>query len=495
MPVLEFFPSAGRDQDNIQANSCRLLNCYREPVSEGGRTGFVMKSVPGATEFADLGRLFVRDMQVIGGTLYVYTGGNLSRVNDIGTQFVLGTVANAADGQIFGRPEEVSVVGGGDYWLWNGTTLSQPAHGAFSSVGSGAFITGYTVLGEKDGDRLTWSDPYDAATIPAINVGRAGDDGEPIKRIVPVNGRLWVMKESSTVFWYVTGQANENALAPIPGGTISLGLKADKLVTPVPGGMVFVGSDNVAYYTAGEGVQRISFPPVETSLANSKPARCFYYEDEGSKFVVIQFPNRPAWVCDIASPRFEWHERANGASLARWDAVASAEFRGTWYVGRENGKIASLGQTYKDGEAPLIREAVSATFMLPTREDFGVSLIEIMGRVAPNEQEFIPQQTDLALWNDGEPDPIIDGDEYVDADTLLQNWTRRIREPQVYMALSRDNGLSWGPQKVLNMGGVGEYDRRVTKRQQGQFRQMTMRLRWSDPVNLAINTRCNLEIA
>ncbi|NBT32029.1 MAG: hypothetical protein EBT13_09055, partial [Rhodobacteraceae bacterium] len=106
MQTITFVGQSSRDDDNEQGNSGRLVNFYREPILRGGKSSHALKSVLGMSDFTTIGgatpELFIRDMEVIGGTLYVLAGAKLYTVTSTGSQTLRGTTVSAEGAQIFG---------------------------------------------------------------------------------------------------------------------------------------------------------------------------------------------------------------------------------------------------------------------------------------------------------------------------------------------------------------------------------------------------------
>lgn len=457
MPILSLVGQSSRDDDNRQANSGRLLNCYREPIAGGGKATHSIKSVLGMSNFVDIGELFVRDMAYIGGVFYVMAGGNLYSVTQGGAATLLGATVSAEGARIFGDSTNVCTVSGGRYFLWDGSSMSEPTLAAFTAVGSGVFLGNYVILTEDGGRRFMWSDLADASTMPALNFATAEGTDSDILRAATFGDRLWLFKEDAIEIWYPTGQAGANAFAKLPGAGANFGLKSRGLLVEGKAGVFFIGDDGRAYLTGGSAPQPIASPAVETAIAQSTATGCFSYFDEGHEFFVIRFSDRPAWCFDIATG--EWHERANGEDNTRWDAEVSARAWGTWYVGDVLGKVYSLGRTNTDASGALRRELTTNT-LYNGGDPFSLSEVEISGRVGIADQASYP-----AI------------------------------EPMISVRFSRDGGLTWGNEYRRGMGFQGEYGRRVRLHGLGQFRQATMKLSTSEPVDLTLNNAVRLEIA
>lgn len=444
---LEFTGQSSRDSDNPQANSSRLVNCYREIVQTGGKSQFSIKSVLGLTTFAQMTGVFIRALEEVGGFLYAAVGGSFYKISSNGSVTNLGAATDGAQATISGNNGDVTLVIDGQYWLWDGATLSNPTAGAFTSFGSVDYLGNYTMLTELDGIRFQWSDVADASTLPGLNFSSADGRDDKIVRGMTIGGVYYVFKETSHEIWYQTGEAGASAFDRQVGGVIDVGLKAHDLIAKIPGGgAFFVGSDGKVRVI---GIpQPISIPPVETAIQGCEPTHCLTYEDEGHTFCAIIFRDCPAWVFDLSSG--EWHERAQGATLDPWGAAVSAKLGNAWYVGRSGGEILTFGRTNTDAGIPLVRVLRSRTLSGDGKR-FTVSLVELFAKIG-----------------------------YAAA--------------TVEMFVSKDNGNTWGDPKP-RAWAVGEYGKRLVWRALGQFRQITVEFRMSDPVDVPINAEGMIDVA
>ena len=453
MPAVEFVGQSAKDSDNGQAATSRLINLYREPVKLGDKTQYTLKSVLGQAAFADLDTVFLRAMAVVDGVLYAVAGGALYKVSYAGVATLLGAVTDSEETTIDGNSGYVTVCAGGNYYVWDGATLTEPTPGAFSDFGSLVTIGNYTVLTERNGRRVQWSALADPTDLPGTSFATTEARDDDNLRAVAIGGNLWLPKQGSMEVWYITGEADAGAIAPITGSVMDTGLKAFGLVAKFRAGAFMVGEDGIVYLTDGGGLSPVSTTAVETAIAEETPKRCFYYEDEGHKICVIRFQNRPAWCFDISTG--EWHERAEGATHGPWTAVDAVKAYNKWLCGTDLGGIYQMVRNNADIADELLRTAVSRTL---SREQtlFILDSLEFSGRAG---------RADIG------------------------------RDPQCWIRVSRDNGQTWGEGKHRSFGALGDYDARVIYRNLGQFRQATVELNMSDPTDIPINATAVVRIS
>ncbi len=447
--LLEFVGQSAQDGDNRADETSRLVNVYRDPA-EGK---FSLKGVLGQSLLADFDTAFMRDIERVGMDFYLSTGGYLRRLTEAGVKTTLGAITNHADTTISGNNGDVAVVAGGSYYVWNGTTLSNPTAGQFSDFGSCCYVDGYTVITENDGRQFCWSDLLDASTLPALNYSTTEAKDDNNLRCAEIAGNLWIFKERSAEIWYNTGRSGANAFLRLAGGVVDKGLKAYGLLADYDGGAFFVGNDNVAYRTEGAGLTPLSraHAGVSYSIKFEEPRYCFYYEDENRRFCVITFKDRPAWCYDLDTN--EWHERAEGKNDP-WTAVNAVKGASDWYCGTNAGLVLKMTRNNTDYEKELQRWAVSRT--LYNEQPFSIDLIEFFGRVG---------------------------------------WSDIGRDAKCWLRMSRDGGMTWGPEKWLNLGSLGEYGKKLRRRSLGWFdERATVELNISDPAEVSFSAQAKVEI-
>lgn len=435
MPVLEFVGQSVRDAGNVTANPGRLINCYREPVGEGGKTRMSLQPVPGMEAFAMLSGVFMRATEVIDGTLFAVCGDTLFSVASSGFPTAIGTVAVGDDVTISGHDGAVTITSGGVYYVWDGTTLSAPTGGAFSAVGSVDAVSSYSIMTEAGGKRFQWSALGDAKTLNGLNFASADERDDNLLRVVAINGLVWLFGEGSIEIWYETSAGGPDAFAQLAGGVHDIGLKSFGLIAEFDGGAFFVADDDLVRVTNGTGFQVVSTPAVIAAIKDGQPRTCIHYEDRGHKFCAIVFDDRPAWVFDLATQ--EWHERMEGTEYGPWDVSTAVRFRNEWIAGRDDGRLVYL-RGLEDLGAALVREFTSRT-----------------------------------LTNDGQRFRVAE----LELTTIVG-----VHAGSIMFWLSQDGGLTWGKERTLSLGETGDYGRRLIKRGLGQFRQATLRARITDAV-------------
>ncbi|MGB0854386.1 MAG: hypothetical protein ACPGSI_13920 [Pikeienuella sp.] len=470
---IEFVGQSASNDTNIAANPSRLINLYREAINEGGRTRFVLRNWLGQDQKDDIGVNPVRAMGYGNSKEWLAGNSALYEIASDGALTSRGAIADDANTVIGGNLSNVTITAGNNYYIYNGA-VSQPATKTFTNVNDHCHVGGYTVITEKDGQRFQWSTLGDAGALDALDFATANKVDDNIVRSMEFRGNLILFCEESTEIWsVVAGATGPEAFTFID--VFNRGLKSFNLVSKVDDAVFFVGNDGIAYIWAGGSPQPVSSSAVNSSIKNSTPTHCFFVEDEGHKFCVLRFSDRPAWAFDISMA--EWNERAENAPNDPWRATHSVRNSTGWFVGNSDGAILQLARTAVDISAEMYRTIVGYTIYNGDR--FTVPKVELLFRAGDHDlsaaQDFI-----LTLG---------DGD-FLDIDSgeglLIDSVEAGERTGEITLYESRDGGRTYGEGKTRSLGVGGDYEQRAVWRARGQFRQYTPKWVITDPADITI---------
>lgn len=481
MNRVDFIGQTRQDSDNAPSATARLINCYREPL--GGRTNATLKAVPGLVSFSTLSGVWTRAIARINELLYVVHGGFLYEITSTGATKQLGAIADDENTTISGNAGSVTVVAGGNYYVWDGTTLSQPSTGAISSVGSVTFIGFLTVLTEKDGKKLQWSTISagvpDPKTMNALDFASAEQRDDDLVRGMVSGGVLYAFKDRSIEMW----QRATAGIQVIQSRTLDHGLEGFNLACEFPDGLFYVGSDGKARILSAGASQPVSTVSVETAIENGTPTHCLHYQVEGHDMLCIRFSDRPAWCLDLSTG--EWHERATGPDFDPWAAIGAVKAYDSQFAITQLGDVVTMQSSNEDLGETLVQRAVSRTFQL-NRQFFRVPELEILGRTGE------------------EPSPIF-GDYFLgdgNGAALLGSLTEVLTigdvertVPKIELRVSRDFGRTWSAPKVRTFGNLGDYEHVIKWRALGRFKQMTAEITWSDDPTIPIDSEAYVRVA
>lgn len=436
--------SVGTEEDE-QFSDERLVNMYVRGWPQPATAPMLIKPTHGLTEFSDTGtRTPIRAMLKGASTLYAVSGARLWSISSAGVATELGAVDDAVNTTLFENDNgEIGVATAGNYYQWNGATLSSVSMNALTSVQQLAYLDGYGILADTASDRFQLTDLNDADSLDATFFSSADALPDGLIAVVAYQSFVWLFGEFSTEVWRNVGNS-DFPLQRMSGAVIERGCFAPKSVATDEEGVYFVGSDKVVCQIQGTQAVRISTNAVERVLENYTQGSNIVgltWTESGHKFYGLWFEDRPAWVYDVSTQA--WHERSSGLTgSAAWLGVSSERAFGRQLIGGTDGKIyetdASAYTEAGEGvvrliQAPPLVRGVARTILS------SVALSCRCGAI------------DLG------------------------------REPQVALQVSRD-GKSWTPEKWRSMGELGDYDRILTWRGLGQARRHQLRFKVTDEV-------------
>lgn len=482
MPLVEFVGQSVQDQGNVAINTARLVNCYREAVVGMGKTQYVIQSVLGQDLLDDVGAGSVRAMGQADGQNWIVGNAKLFELAGDGTVTDTGEVIpDDLNTVIAGNYSDITITANNNYYLWDGSTLSQPTTKAFTNVASHFYFGGYTVLIEEGGKKFQWSSLGDASTLDALDFASAETVDDNLVRGFEMRDTMVLFSQTHAEMWQTTGLSGSEAFSRTTSW--NRGLKAHNLAVRFDDSLFFVGNDNNVYIGIGTSAVDITTPAINTALVENDATHCFYYEDRGHKFCVLRFSDRAAWVYDVKMR--EWHERAEGAGNGAWQAVTAIE-GDTWQVGTTNGAVFSLSRTNLDLNAPLRRTMISNPVYFG--KEFRVALMELNARVG---KEMLNTQNEFVLSLD--PGFAL----ALDAGFALQVGSEdgNERDAQLSLFVSRDGAHTWTDAKVRSLGSSGDYGKRVVWRSLGQAQQFAAKVIVDEPADYQISSTAVVELA
>lgn len=234
---------SGSDSFNRGLSTERLVNLYPVPAPEGAMGQFELRSVPGLTAHCTLPGPFVRGLRRMDGSLYVVTKGAVYLVRDSGN---IARVAEIPDDERTGlssNRDTLTITTRGDYLVLKDRILTQPGFGRVTAEGSVAFLDQYTIIGERDGRQIEWTEAGLPSQRNGLYFASAEATDDPVVRVFTVAGYLVVMKTASSEMWASTSLGGFSAFARVPGGVVNTGLKGFNLVCAAGDQAFFVGNE------------------------------------------------------------------------------------------------------------------------------------------------------------------------------------------------------------------------------------------------------------
>ena len=412
-----------------QQDSARLLNCYF--VDNAVRSCLGLSDAP----IFDSGGSEIDGMTYWKGAFYAATNGELWNAT---TNTRLGAIEPGV-AKFVNEGDNLAIVSGGDYRIWDGTTLLNPTTpSALDYILDMDFIDGFMILVARNGRHAT-SNVGLPATFDELDFASTDAAPDGLMAVVVTGGTVALIGSRTIELWRVGGGL-DYPLSRYEGGIVERGAAGG--VVEIDSTVIFLADDLRVMSYSGQTSTPISKATLDRVIAGDgdempgydpSEIRAFAYDDAGTKFYVLRLPDAPARVLDTSRSAM-WHERGTGVLERAWDAVCSAydTTERRWYVGTIDGKITPLTGRKSDGGA-VFKRMVQGTVRLPDYNLFTVNELEVQMRVGRNDTNA-----------------------------------------KVTLELSRD-GETWKPHRERDLGVKGDYDHRVIWHALGQYRNMHAR--------------------
>lgn len=255
---------------------------------------------------------------------------------------------------------------------------------------------------------------------------------------------LWVFGANSIEILAPTGELGDYFVSHVEGAYINKGCVCKNSVATYESIFYFYGTDNSVYASSGYGVQEISTPAILDMInswggvdyddRSSVVGQVFVYR--GHPFYMLKFKNLgKTLMYDILSGA--WIERESGAA---------EDWEGHYIARRPTGEIivsskdkpilySMDNEFYTDNGVPIRREFVFGTITQEAKKRmfFKTLTIEIDSGLGPD-------------------------------DKLILSW-------------SDDGGYTWGKERMLGLGKVGQYNKKIQFRRLGSSITRIFRVR------------------
>lgn len=346
----------------------RLLN-YSWDAVEGaliGRSGLVPAHTLSGT---------VRAMGEMGGKQYAVAGGWLW---DVAAETQIGQITDDASTTMAEMANNLCIVAGGKYYVYDGALLQQYDTGQVTTPTSVATMDGYVLVAGQDAtraDRIAVS-RLDAPTVfDGLDFATAETLPDGIVRVIRDHKEVVAVGARSIERFYNSG--NTFPFAANASGFAERGCQNGRTVALSDNGLYWLGDDGLVYRSFGGTPEIISTPSISAHIATKTVDRAIALEDRGRKFYVLRFTDAPAVAFSIGSG--SWSEFSTGAAHGAWMATAAYRFNGVQYVGTNTGKVCTLSGWEDDGMvvraevyAQPVRERVVSVGNLVVQMDTGL---------------------------------------------------------------------------------------------------------------------------
>lgn len=425
------------------------------------RSEYILQSFYGLKTFKEQSGNADRGMLENQGVLYKVTDTTLYTVDNTGTHTSLGSIPGS--GQCILKAMGAQVIinnGSGAVFIWDGTNLTQNTDVNLGTPNGVAVLNNQAIYDDGAGTQIfEVSDVGTPGTINGLNNAQAESDSDELVAPYAWRETLYLMGKKTIELWWNSGQGNP-PFDKIQGAVIKMGLEAVNSMADTPDFFIFLGTDKQFHsLTPGSSAVDtvISNPAMAKQIAKylvTSDCIGWTMELEGQWFYVATFPSQDVtWVMPIGGEFFQWGTGAEGRIRANSYAFAHNKHLVAEY---NSGNIYELDpETYTDAGDTIIR----------TRD---TALIH-SGLIGPDNKEFEITALELVM------------------ETGIGNIAAPGDNPKVAVSVSRDGGKTFGTERFLRVGRLGE---RVSVRTGtfGRFQAAgcVLRVRCSDPVYYAI---------
>jgi hypothetical protein len=323
------------------------------------------------------------------------------------------------------------------------------------------WIDGYFIVNESGTNKFHISD-LQSPNFGGLSFASAEGAPDALLAVMDNQRELWLFGERTTEIFVDTGNS-DFPFERVQGGFIETGCVAKFSVAKIDGTLFWLGrtdqGQGIVYAAKGSTPQRISTHPIEQSIsgyADMSTAVAYTYQQNGHSFYVINF-DEATWVYDLSTGL--WHERAysNGATFERHRAGfhSFAPIQSLHLVGDyANAKVYQFGDTVYDDDSNFIARLRSSPHL----------------------------SSDLNL--------VFCSKFQLDMETGVGLVSGQGSDPQVILTWSDDGGHTWSDETWTSaggqVGGIGDYKKRVIWRRLGSFRDRVFRVKITDPVKVVL---------
>lgn len=449
-------------QRSLPFDAQRTVNLF--PVfDDQGKEVAALYGTPGKSFFGTAGSGPVRYGFVSSnGRMFVVSGNKLYEIVSSGAATELGTLlTDSGNVTIDENPTQLFVCDGENGYILTYATnaFAQVSDVHFPSAGTVTNINGYFVVNQNDTGKFFISALNDGTSWDALDFATAESSPDELRRVIRALDTLWLMGTKTTEPWTNTGDASF-PFQKIAGAVMPVGIMAPHTALEFGGSLMWVGQDNngsgMVYRAKGFTPQRISTEAIEILIGaatDKENMKAYAYQKDGHNFYVLTGGGlETSLVFDMTTNL--WHERAylNMQGNYEQDLASCCMFAfGEHYVGsRVDGKVFTLSlDIYSDDGAAIARDRIYT---------------------------HISNEGERVRYNALE----------IGFETGVGLQTGQGSDPKALIKFSKDGGRTWSGWYEVEIGAIGEYQKKVVVRRIGIAEQLTIWVRVTDPVKVAM---------
>lgn len=436
-----------------------LVNLFAEPIRHEGRTQIVLYPMPGRTLFSSTGAK-CRGQVDVGETNYSVNGTRLYQIAADGTKLDLGEIeGDALVDMDYNGTQLVIVAELKSYVLDTMLVLSEITDPDFIHPNSVASLGQISVFTRAATGEFDWATLADATSYDALDFATADTNADSNVCVRSAHGALKFFGTRTIEPWYYSGNAAQ-AFTRQSLASVEIGNLSRDATLLVDNEFMFVGRDGKSggagvYRTKGAGAVKVSPPGVDRyleeygdlSLCHAVP-----FQVLGHSFYSLTLPGLVTVAMDLATSQWIYQRSGtypmNAEPEGGWDAVTFSTNGQNRIIGASDGNLYKLDHTvYDDDGEIIVREVVCPQLSLGGGQRG-------------------------TLWRLGL-------DMEMGATELA---TGQGSDPKVMMCFSKDGGRTWSTPREASIGQVGQYKILATWNNLGDFENIIIKFRVTDPV-------------
>lgn len=460
--------------DAVKNSGGYLINLEAEVAPRDARTPVTIRGTPGLGPFADTTNEITGisqpcvDMLTLNDACYLCTKDAIYRLFPDGGHYKLGTVALGVFGRMETNSLDIVMVDGLRIWSYtiqpdeqsrydNDVAFtnfavertSDPNYYPASTV---AFLDGYLIFDRLGTNQFFNTDQYTLA-VGGLNFSSAETSPDNVVAVIVDHQILAIFGGKTVEFSYDTG-VGDSPFERVPGGLSEHGAASPYAMARINNNIFVLSPEGTVYAYQGYQPRPVSTSAIEDELKRRDltQATAFCYTDAGHFYYQLTVGDFTA-VYDMSTNL--WHVRQSYA-YGRHRAQCHAFAFGKNLVGDfASGKVFHLSTEYTDDDGdPLIAQIITGPIPTGGRR-VGVPCIEL--------------PVDVGFGN---------------ADVV---------DPKIGLEMSRDDGKTWGNQRLTSLGRIGKYLTRVRWRRNGDAVDPRFRFMISDAVRRSMPSQCWVE--
>jgi len=343
----------------------RLINCFSEPIGQGGRAIAVRHRSPGLVNFGTTTRSGCRGFIEVSGTLYAAFGSNLEKFSSSGGASTTVGSLNGTKKGFFARnnavtPDKVFVDPDGNIYTFTPSATTSGFDADLPAPNSVTSLDGYLVF--TIGDGRCFATDLNSTSVNALSFGKAEAKPDGLVRGVTWGSKLLLCGSLNIEVWVDQG------LSPFPfarSEVIPRGLAGPYAIAGFEDGfskgVFWVGDDNAVYRLDGYTPTKISPPDLDgliEAVSDKSDLEMCSYISRGHAFIELSSSH---WTWVFNANNEKWHERRK--YLGERSRISNSYYAfSKWLCGdTETGNVQQIiNSSQSEVGDPLVCEVWSA---------------------------------------------------------------------------------------------------------------------------------------